>query len=104
MDRYKIATGKYSREDEELNRYMIKNNNCISFVSAVDMSDFMSVESDEWEPFTATPLIIGYMNTKGTKSVLISSYNWNKTKHFLPVSFTMNIEKRETFIIAKNNV
>lgn len=104
MDRYKIATGKFTREDEELNKYFIKSNNCSSFISAVDMFDFMSEESDEWVPFTATPFIIGYMNVKGTKSVLITLYNWNKTKHFMPVSFSMNIEKRETFIIAKNNV
>ncbi len=106
MSRYKIALNKgKSPEDKELNEYFAnKPEHSISFISAVDVYNFLSEESDKWFPDSGTPLIISYVNKDKNRSFMITQYNWNKTKHFIPVSILRSIEERAPFFVSKKRV
>ena len=102
MSRYSIALGKVPgkrtrKKVKKNSTYSVKK--CQSFNSAVDMYNYMCRIKGEWEAETIFNKTIVYNSVKDKSSIVITVVDWNKTKHFVPVSFSIKIELRETVLL-----
>lgn len=110
MSRYSIALNKQipkKRTRRKTKKKKVHSTEVIEsdlFDSAVDLYSFMFEKKGVWEADTAHTEVIVYINTESNGSAVITIKDWDKTKHFVPVSFSVKIQLRDTIFFSKKEL